>query len=123
MRCKSLLRGLKVSSGVAEAQEWAKALVQHEARGPGDLKNAMRRLEQRYGVEYSTFWSLRYRPPREIFVSVYERLRAAYLAECERQERLLKHERAITEARGRFGSTLVRAGDLLAGENFREDGE
>jgi len=114
---KKKLQELQKVSGVAEAQEWARTLVNREARGPGDTKNAMRRIEQRYGIDYSTLYSLRYRPPKEIFVSVYMRIRAAYMAECDRQQKLLKHERTITEAKGIVTSALVAASDALDRED------
>lgn len=94
----------RIMTGIADAQAWANKLLQPlqqlgEARGPGDMENAMRRLEARYGVPWRTFWQLRYRPPADVFVGVYLSLKAAYEAECERQERLLRHEREITKAK------------------------
>lgn len=115
MICEKFLRGMQMSDGVGEAQIWARELVRREMRGPGDVGNAMRRLGQRYGIEYSVLYSLRYRPPKDIVVSVYERLRAAYLAECDRQERLLRHERKITESKGLIAASLMRAADALGG--------
>lgn len=107
----------KVSDAVASAQMWARSLVQRESRGPGDLKNAMRRVSQRYGIDYSILYSLRYRPPNDILVGTYERLRNAYESECERQERLLRHEREITKAKTIIGAALARAADAVAGED------
>jgi hypothetical protein len=82
---------------VDQAEGWAKRLTQSEARGPGDMENAWRRLESRYGVPWRTFWALRYRKPRDLTASVYHRLAAAYTAECERQMKLLRHEISITK--------------------------
>ncbi len=113
--CKKFLRGLQMQDGVTEARGWALELVRREARGTGDTANAMRRVGHRYGIDYAVLWSLRYRPPKNMVVSVYERLRAAYLAECDRQERLIRHERAITEAKTLFAAPAMRAGDVLAG--------
>ena len=83
---------------VEQAANWAKDLTARESRGPGDLENAWRRLEARYGVPASTFWALRYRRPKDILTSLYFRLRAAYQEECSRQIRKLEHELAITKA-------------------------
>jgi hypothetical protein len=85
-------------SGISEASMWASNMVLRESRGPGDTENAMRRLENRYGIPWRTFWNLRYRPPADILVGVWRQLHAAYEAECSRQERLLAHERHIAEA-------------------------
>ena len=90
---------LHYASGVSEAKEWASAMVLREMRSPGDLENAMRRLESRYGIPWRTFWNLRYRPPADVLVGVWRQLGAAYEAECERQERLLAHERHVAEAK------------------------
>lgn len=83
---------------VAAAQEMASRLVQRESRGPGDLDNAMRRIEAKYGVPYSLLWSLRYRQPKDILVGVFTKLKTAYQAECARQAALLEHELTITKA-------------------------
>lgn len=89
----------KIMTGIADARAWANELIRRESRGPGDLNNAMHRLEARYGIPWRTFWQLRYRPPVDVFVSVYVQLKTAYEAECARQERLLQHERHVTEAK------------------------
>ncbi len=107
-------------SASSDAALWANELVRRESRGPGDSENAMRRLEARYGISWRTFWALRYRPPSEVFVSVYQRLHAAYLAECERQERLLRHEIEIVKAKGLASSAVTAAiseAESLVGKN------
>jgi len=98
----SLRREQSVSETyVHEAQRWASALLEREHRGPGDtLDAAMWRAEQKWGIDHSTFWALRYRPPREMFVSVYMRLRQAYEMECVRQEARLQHELMLAKAAG-----------------------
>lgn len=87
-------------SHIAEAQEWANTLIRRESRGPGDLPNAMRRLEARYGIPWRTFWSLRYRPPEDILTGIYFRLHQAFQLECQRQKRLIEHEIKMAEAAG-----------------------
>lgn len=104
---------------VEEARLKARWLTQREARGPGDIENAMRRIEARYGVPYALLWALRYRPPKDMLVSPYVRLCNAYEAECTRQRRLLDHEESITKAKTGIGAALVRAARALAGEDTR----
>ena len=100
-------------TAVLHAQEMARVMVQRESRGNGDIDNAMGRLEARYGIPKQTFWSLKYRPPKDVFVSVYLKIMAAYQAECERQERLLSHEREITKAKaGPFHPAVIAAETL-----------
>ena len=74
-------------------------MVLREMRSPGDMENAMRRLESRYGIPWRVFWNLRYRPPADILVGVWRQLKSAYEFECDRQERLIAHERRIAEAK------------------------
>lgn len=89
----------RMISGAEDARVWANELIRRESRGPGDMENAMRRLEARYGIPWRTFWTLRYRKPTDVMVGVYRQLQAAYQSECDRQERLLAHERKLTETK------------------------
>lgn len=101
---------------VADARRWAGALLAREHRGPGDtLDAAMWRAEQKWGIERGTFWGLRYRPPSDVMVSVYMRLKAAYDHECERQEARLAHELKLTKAAGLDASS---SGSVAAAEAF-----
>ena len=102
---------------VSEACEWAKVIVRRESQGNGDHDNAIRRLCNRYeGLTPSMFNNLLYRPPKDMLVSKYLSLRSAYLSECERQERALRHEREITQAKSRLSSAFVAASDALGRE-------
>lgn len=94
---------------IDDAQKWANDLVQRESRGNGDTENAMRRLDARLGISWRTFWSLRYRPPKDILIGTYMGLKHAYEAECERQARLLRHELEITKAKGVSGPAVDAA--------------
>ena len=113
---KGFCTGAKMTAAAAEARQWANALLRRETRGPGDQENAMRRLEHRYGIAWRTFWTLRYRPPGDVLKGVYDRLRAAYMAECGRQERLLRHEIEITRLKAGPDAAAVCAAEALAGE-------
>ena len=89
-----------MSTFVSNARDWANELILRESRGPGDLDNAMRRLEARYGISANTFWRLRHDRIKDIYVSTYTRLQAAYLAECDRQVRIIKQQAEIAKAKG-----------------------
>lgn len=119
MCANSVREAARVS--IAVAKVWANDLVLRESRGPGDMENAMHRLEGRYGIPWRTFWSLRYRPPSDLMHSVYERLRAAYLAECERQTRLLQHEIEITRLKAGPHAPAVVAAEALVNQNEAVD--
>ena len=106
---------------VAIAQSMANQMIVREARGPGDIDNAMRRLEAKYGIPHSFLWSLRYRPPQDILMGAWSRLVCAYQAECDRQKRLLDAELATAKAyENAASSILVRAALAVAGA---KDGE
>lgn len=96
---KRNLRTAQMTS-VDLARNYADRLVLREARGPGDMEEAMRRVEAKTGIGFSTLWGLRYRPPKTIDVSVFQRVRGAYLALCERQLATLKHELEVEATRG-----------------------
>lgn len=118
MRGKFRCAGAKsVSSSaetfVEEASSKASWLVQREVRGPGDLPQAMHRIEARYGIPYATLLALRYRKPRDILISVYVRICEAHRAECERQKRLIEHEAAIASARTWVGAVIDRTASVL----------
>jgi hypothetical protein len=106
-------KGLRMSDAayLDQAANWSKDLTRMKARGPGDTENAMRQIEREYGIDYGFLWSLRYRRERLriISVSVYETIRAAYRAECERQMRKLENEISRTEAITGPNSNAVRA--------------
>lgn len=106
---------------VDEAVTWSRELTRMRTRGPGDLENAMRSIERDYGVDYWTLWQLRYRAQsiKDIGVSVYMRLSAAYETECGRQLRRYQHEQENTKTKGRIAEAFTRAADALAGT---EDG-
>lgn len=110
-------RAMSESAYVDQAATWAKQLTQTEARGPGDMENAWRRLEARYGVSWRTFWALRYRRPREITAFLFDQLKAAHSAECERQMRRLQHDIEITQAIAGPDCPAVRAAQALVGKD------
>jgi len=107
-----------------QAVKWSKDLTRMKSRGPGDTENAMRQIEREYGLDYGFLWSLRYRRERLriISISVYESIRAAYRAECERQMRKLENDLARTEKIVGPDSNAVRAAKALVSEKFLAEG-
>jgi hypothetical protein len=104
-----------MTAAVKQAQDWANELIRAEARGACDFGDAMRRVARKIGVSYSTLRGLRYRPPKDVGVSLYLTLQAAYRAECERQAKKIENEIAIAAAKMGSASALVRAAAALAG--------
>ena len=90
----------------AEARRIVNELLRLESRGAGDLENAMRRLGNRYGLPWRTFWTIKYRKPRDLLCGVMARLREARAAECQKQIARMAHELELARASG------VRVEDL-----------
>lgn len=117
---KSFAQGTKMSDAyISQAQGWADFLVRQEFRGPGDtLEAAMARCERKHRVARSVLWSLRYRRPKDMFVSVYMALRGAYEAELARLDQRLEEELRKAELLGIDASTskAYRAAALALGK-------
>ena len=99
-----------------QAALWSKDLTRMRARG-SDTENAMRQIGREYGIDYGFLWSLRYRRERlrTISISVYEGIRAAYLAECAAQLRKLEYDIKRTEQIAGADSAAVRKAKALVG--------
>lgn len=78
---------MSASAFIDQSRAMARDIVNADVRGPGDLENAMRRVESSFGIPFSALWALRYRPPKDIGVSIYARLQAAHEAVREAQMR------------------------------------
>jgi hypothetical protein len=113
--CKKALRveQMSPSAFVDHAAEMNRDLVNRECRGPGDLENAMRRVEQKWGVPVSIQWALRYRKPKSIAADVFARIAFGWEASREQQLKRLQHEQSITEAKGWLASHFARAAASL----------
>lgn len=115
-------RQMSDAAYIDQAVVWSKDLTRMRARGPGDMENAMRSLERDYGIDYWFIWQLRYKRDRLKFlsVSIYDRLKAAYQAECERQVRKLQHEITTTEQIAGPDNAAVRSAKALVGKDEGE---
>ena len=82
----------------AVASEYVRRMVARESRGPGDTDGAMQRLEARYGIGFWQLSHLRGGRAKSIEVTLFARIKAAYLDYCERQVRALEHEIAVEKA-------------------------
>jgi hypothetical protein len=105
-----------MSFAVETAAKWVRSMVQRESKSPGDTVNAMRRISKRYSIPYSLLWSLKYRPPKDLYVSAYQKLEKAYESEINRGINSLRQERAITQAKTWLGKNLSRAASALVRE-------
>lgn len=85
---------------VEAATEYVRTMVQRESRGPGDIDNAMSRLETKYGLPFWTLWHLRKGKAKTVEASLLARIRGAYLDMCQRQAANLLHEIEMEAAAG-----------------------
>lgn len=92
--------GKPAPMSVEAATEYVRTMVQRESRGPGDLDNAMQRLEARYGLPFWSLWHLRKGRAKSVEASLLARIRGAYLDMCQRQASNLLHEIEIEAAAG-----------------------
>lgn len=104
---------------IVEAERWSRGLTRMKSRGPGDTENAMRKIAREYKVDYGLLWKLRYRRDaiKDIGVTAYMKLQAAYQAECQRQMRKLQDDiRATEEITGPNHAWVAEAKALVAEE-------
>ena len=85
---------------VEAATDYVRTMVQRESHGPGDIDNAMNRLEARYGLPFWSLWHLRKGRAKTCDTSLYARIQGAYLDMCKRQVGNLLHEIAMETAGG-----------------------
>lgn len=104
------------SATMDRARHMATELLRMESRGSGDLENAMRRLGTRHGINWRLFWTLRYRAPRDMMVSAFEKLDAAYRAECTRQLKRLEHELHVARTAGATVDDIAAAAAALVAD-------
>jgi hypothetical protein len=85
---------------VDAATEYVRTMVQRESRGPGDIDNAMTRLEARYGLPFWSLWHLRKGRAKTVEASLLARIKGAYLDMCAKQAGNLLHEIEMEAAAG-----------------------
>jgi hypothetical protein len=69
----------------AEASFYVRQMIHRESRGPGDHERAMERLEARYGLGFWTLDHLRKKKAKTCDVTLYARIKAAFIDHCGKQ--------------------------------------
>lgn len=111
-------QNLKAADYVAEAAQWADKLTNDAEQTHGSKEAALEAVARKTGVNHSTLWSLRYRKPKDIAVSIYMKLKGAYERELMRQEGLLRHDNEIRRAKvGNADSLVVKTDAFLSSLN------
>lgn len=98
------------------AGRYARGLIGMELDVPGDAEGALYRLEQRYGISPNQLIHLSKGRAKGCDISLFGRLKLAYLDSCERKLRKLQLEIEREKAAGDDLDTdlLDRANALLA---------
>ncbi len=81
-----------ITMSAEQATMYIRDMIHREASSPGDSEGAMRRLSSRYGLSFWTLDHLRKRKAKTVEAGLFAKIRAAYLAECERQVRKLQEQ-------------------------------
>lgn len=118
MSVHKFLRSEQVMSSTDLAETYARQLVMLESTGPGDLEPALSRLEAKTGIGYWTLWGLWNKRRKLVDRDLFNQLRGAYLALCERKVATLQHNLAVEKARSGDDAfeDISRKLDLLAEE-------
>ncbi len=121
MVCKMRLQmkeiAMRASAYVDRAREMARFLERIESAEDDDLEKARTRLQAKYGIAGSLFHALRYRPPKQIAVDVYNDLCSALEDIAAAQIRIFEHEIAKARA-ARIGprEDVVRKAETVLNE-------
>lgn len=76
----------------AVASEYVRRMIHREGTGPGDCERAMQMIEAKYGIGFWTLDHLRRRKAKTVDVSLFARIKAAFIDHCGRQAASLLHE-------------------------------
>lgn len=101
-------------SAADQAIDFARRAVNAEARGHGDVEDAMHRLAAKTGVGYWTWWGLWNRRRKTADADLLGVIRGAYLLVCQRQLATLQHALAAEERQsGNVDADLVAETEAL----------
>lgn len=81
-----------------EASYLVRTMIHTGAKGPGDYERAMERLEAKYGIGFWTLDHLRKNKAKTCEVSLYSRIKLAFVDHCGRQARRLLDQAAMAQA-------------------------
>lgn len=83
---------------IEAASNYAATLLEIEVQRSGNIDTALFHIEQRYGISPNQVMHLKKRRAKQCDVSLFARLRLAYLDVCGREARKLQHIIEIEKA-------------------------
>ena len=118
---KSQSRDGKMSDAyINTAKGMAEFLLSREHRGPGDtIEAAAHRLQTRFGVPVATLMRLRHREVKDMLMSSFFPLAAAYAAyqgACTKMDEAYEAKRA-----NQVDPKILRLADFVAGRKAQEE--
>lgn len=75
-----------------EATHLVRTMIHRESSGPGEAERAMERLASKYGISFWTLDYFRKGKAKTCDVTLYARIRAAFVDHCGRQAQRLLEE-------------------------------
>lgn len=81
-----------VEMNISTATDYVRQMVQEESQGSGDLDNAIARLSRRYRLSKSQLVHIRRGHSKTCDISLFQKIRLAYLDHCERQIQRFKRQ-------------------------------
>lgn len=97
-RKRAKLRESEVNSVTIDPGNYVRRMVELESRGNGDQCNALDRVARRIGTGARVARRIMNGERKTVDVSLFARMRSAYLELCEAQLRKLEHEIATERA-------------------------
>jgi len=121
LRDKTRTKESKMSDAyITTAKGMADYLLAREHRGPGDtIEAAAHRLQTKFGVSVKTLMRLRHRDVKDMLMSSYFPLAAAYDAyknACSKMDEAYERERAKA-----IDPNILRLADFVAGRKIQEE--
>lgn len=98
---------IKPADLVDEAAFWAAKLTEKAEAQTGKTETALKTVARQTGVSANTLWMLRYRKPKDMAVSIYMKLKAAFEAAEKRQYERSNHEATIARSLGEANSNVL----------------
>jgi len=97
---------------IGTAKGMADFLLSREHKGPGDtIEAAAYRLQSRFGVPSTVLMRLRHREVKDMLMSNFMALAAAYQSATERVEKAYQHEKSLA-----INPNVVRLAAFVSGE-------
>lgn len=90
-------KGHVVPMSAVEASLYVRAMIHRESAGPGEAERAMERIEAKYGIGFWTLDHLRKGKAKTCDVSLYARIKSAFIDHCGRQAQRLLQEAATAQ--------------------------